>query len=261
MSTVVNALQFGWRSRRAWWFTASARTRERFARTTLGSFWLGLSNLLSVAVLSLVYGTVFRVPDFNSYVVYLGTGMVIWNTIAGSLQSAPILLKGNARNIKNSNKHPIFYSLEEWSFQVQTFLQSFGLVVVVLSLFQHTLIRHLLTAGLLPLLNLLLLIYWLPLLVCLLGARYEDFFQLIPIALQLLFLVSPILYSKDALGKMAWTAEFNPLYRILSALRQALIEGQINLGQGIIVLLVNVCGVYFSLWLLERQRPYLPFWI
>jgi lipopolysaccharide transport system permease protein len=144
---------------------------------------------------------------------------------------------------------------------VQTFLQSFGLVVVVLTFFQHHLIYHLFTTGLLPLLNLLLLIYWLPLLVCLLGARYEDFFQLIPIVLQLLFLVSPILYKKDALGKMAWTAEYNPLYRVLSALRNAVIHGEIHVGQSIIVLIINVFAIYFSLWLLERQRAYLPFWI
>ena len=49
-----------WRMRRAWWFTATARTRARFARTFLGSFWLGLSNLLSIAALALVYGTVFK---------------------------------------------------------------------------------------------------------------------------------------------------------------------------------------------------------
>ena len=61
--------------RRAWWFTATARTRARFARTFFGSFWLGLSNLLSIAALALVYGTVFKVQDFNTYVVYLG---IVW---------------------------------------------------------------------------------------------------------------------------------------------------------------------------------------
>ncbi|MCS5698078.1 hypothetical protein NZK32_03365 [Cyanobium sp. FGCU-52] len=177
MNTAVDSLRFGWKSRRAWWFTASARTRERFARTALGSFWLGLSNLLSISVLAVVYGTVFKVQDFNAYVVYLGTGLVTWNAIAASVQSAPSLFKNNAGNLKNTNTDPIFYTLEEWSFQVQTFLQSFGLVLLILSLFQPTLLPHLFTAGLLPFLNLLLFIYWFPLLVCLLGARYEDFFS------------------------------------------------------------------------------------
>jgi lipopolysaccharide transport system permease protein len=259
MSTTFRALRFGWKSRRAWWFTATARTRERFVRTTLGSFWLGLSNLLSVCVLAFVYGTVFKVEDFNSYVVYLGTGLVIWNAIAAAVQAAPNLFRANAGNLKNTNTHPVFYSLEEWSFQVQTFFQSFGLVLLALMFFQPSLLLHLLTAGLLPLLNLLLFIYWFPLLLCLLGARYEDLFQLVPIVLQLMFLLSPILYQREALGELGWTADLNPLYRVLSNLRHALLHGELKLDQVLVVLLLNLLGVLASVGLLERQRRQLPF--
>jgi lipopolysaccharide transport system permease protein len=259
MNNPAKAIGFGWKSRRAWWFTASARTRERFARTTLGSFWLGVSNLLSIAVLAFVYGSVFKVKDFNSYVVYLGTGLVTWNAIAGAVQSAPGLLRANANNIKNTNLHPIFYSLDEWAFQVQTFSQSFGLVLLALTAFQPTLAIHLFTAGLLPLINLLVFIYWLPLLLCLIGAQHEDLFQLIPILLQLMFLLSPILYQKDALGSVAWTADINPLYRVLSSFRHALIEGELKLLQALAILGMNTLGLAFSLWLLERRRRELPF--
>ena len=259
MKTVANALKIGWKTRRAWWFTATARTRERFARTALGSFWLGLSNLLSIAVLSFVYGTVFKVKDFNSYVVYLGIGLVAWNAIASAMQSAPNLFRTNAANIKNTNIHPIFYSLEEWSFQVQTFLQSFGLVVLALSSFQHNLVLHLLTTGLLPLINLLIFIYWFPLLLCLLGARYEDFFQLVPIVLQLMFLLTPILYRKETLGSLSWTADINPLYRVLSSLRHAMMQGDVKFEQVLPMLIINLLGVYTSAWLLQRQIHKLPF--
>ena len=84
-SSVSFTVKDAWRMRRAWWFTATARTRARFARTFLGSFWLGLSNLLSIAVLALVYGTVFKVQDFNTYVVYLGIGLVVWNGISSAI--------------------------------------------------------------------------------------------------------------------------------------------------------------------------------
>ena len=60
-------IKFAFKTRKAWWYTATSRSRARFARTTLGSFWLGLSNLLSIGTLGLVYGTVFSVDDFNSY--------------------------------------------------------------------------------------------------------------------------------------------------------------------------------------------------
>jgi lipopolysaccharide transport system permease protein len=261
INNTVNAFRYGWRTRRAWWFTASARTRERFARTTLGSFWLGLSNLLSISALATVYGTVFNVQNFSSYVVYLGTGLVIWNTIAGAAQSAPNLLRNNASNLKNTNIHPIFFSLEEWAFQVQTFFQSFGLVLLALSFFKSDLFLNLVRTGMVPLINLLLFIYWVPLVICLLGAKYEDVFQFIPIILQLGFLLSPILYVKDALGKHTWIAAFNPLYRVLSPLRHALIEGSPRVEQSFVLLAINAAGLLFSVWLLERQRSQLPFFV
>lgn len=259
MSSVLKTLRYAWVSRRAWWFTATARTKERFARTALGSFWLGISNLLSIGVLATVYGAVFKVKDFGTYVVFLGTGLVIWNAIASAVQSAPGLFRANAGNIKNTNIHPIFFTLEEWSFQVQTFFQSFGLVLLALMFIQPSLLLHLFTSGLLPLINLLIFLYWLPLLLCLLGARYEDLYQLIPIAMQLMFLLSPILYQKEALGALGWTADLNPLYRVLSNLRHALIQGELKMGQTLIVLFINLIGVLTSLWLLERQRRELPF--
>ncbi len=259
MSTVVSALKYGWKTRRAWWFTATSRTRERFARTALGSFWLGLSNLLSIAALAFVYSAVFKVQDFNAYVVYLGIGLVVWNSIAGAVGTAPTLFRINAANIKNTNIHPIFYSLEEWSFQLQTFLQSFSLVVLALTIFQHNLIPHLFTVGLLPLINVFLFIYWFPLLVCVVGARYEDFFQLVPIILQLMFLLTPIIYKRETLGALGWTADFNPLYRVLSNLRHALIQGEFKAAQVLPFLLFNLLGVFCSVWLLERQRRELPF--
>ena len=259
MKTAIEVLRVGWINRRAWWFTATARTKERFARTALGSFWLGLSNLLSIGSLAFVYGSVFKVKDFSHYVVYLGLGLVIWNTIAGAVQSAPALFKANGGNIRNTNIHPVFYTLEEWAFQTQTFFQSFSLVIIALSFIQPSLIWNLVTSGLIPLLNLLIFIYWFPLLLCLIGAEYEDLFQLIPIVLQLMFLLSPILYQKESLGSVAWTADINPLYRVLSSLRHALINGDPRFEHSLVILFFNLLGVFGSILALERTRKRLPF--
>ncbi len=250
-----------WRSRRVWWFTATARTKARFARTTLGSFWLGLSNLFSIAVLAAVYGTVFKVQNFSVYVVYLGIGLVVWNSISSAVAGAPNLFEHNREHLHNINLHPVFYTLEEWAFQLQTFVQSFLLVVAALSLFQHNLLINLLIWGWLPLLNLFLFLYWFPVLTCLLGARYRDLYQLVPILLQLVFLLSPILYQKKNLGAMAWTANFNPLYRILSPIRHTLMAGELQWGAGLALFAVNICGLWLSIRLLNRDRRNIPFWV
>jgi len=260
-ASVRGTLAEAWAMRRVWWFTATARTRARFVRTFFGSFWLGLSNLFSIAALALVYGTVFKVQDFNTYVVYLGLGLVVWNSISAAIGSAPNLFEHNQVHLHNTSLNPIFYTLEEWAFQLQTFAQSFLLVVLALSWFQHNLLLNLLLYAWLPLLNLFLFLYWLPVIVCLLGARFRDVYQLVPILLQLVFLLSPILYQKKNLGAMAWTADFNPLYRILSPMRHTLMHGEVQWLVGFALLAFNVAGLWAALWLLNRERPRLPFLI
>ena len=257
--TVRRTLFEAWNTRRVWWFTATARTKARFARTLLGSFWLGLSNLLSIAALTLVYGTVFKVQDFNTYVVYLGIGLVVWNTISDAVSSAPNLFEYNHAHLHNTNLNPIFYTLEEWAFQMQTFAQSFSMVILALSIFQKNLIVNLLLYGWLPLINLFFFLYWFPALLCLLGARYRDIYQLVPIVLQLVFLLSPIIYQKDNLGDMIWTANINPLYRVLSLVRNALMTGDVQWLVGFGLLGINLIGILVFVKLLNKERPNLPF--
>ena len=260
-TSVCDTLYMAWRSRRVWWFTATARTKARFARTTLGSFWLGLSNLFSIAVLAAVYGTVFKVQNFSVYVVYLGIGLVVWNSISAAVGGAPNLFEHNRDHLHNINLHPVFYTLEEWAFQLQTFVQSFLLVVVALTIFQQNLLINLLIWGWLPLLNLFLFLYWFPVLTCLLGARFRDLYQLVPILLQLVFLLSPILYEKKNLGAMAWTANMNPFYRILSPIRHTLMAGEMQWAVGFALLAVNAIGLWLSIYLLNRDRRNIPFWV
>jgi lipopolysaccharide transport system permease protein len=58
---------------------------------------------------------------------------------------------------------------------------------------------------------------------------------------------------------MAWTADINPLYRVLSPLRHALIQGDLAVGQSLIILIINLFGIWLSVFMLNRRRQHLPF--
>lgn len=256
---LLDNLKFAWNSRRFWLYTATSRTRARFAKTNLGSFWLGFSNLLSISTLGIVYGTVFSVNDFKEYFVYLGIGLVIWNTISSSISSAPDLFAHNSQNIKNININPLFYTLEEWAFQIQTFFQSFSLVFFILLFIKKSLIFNIILFSWLPFINLLMFLYWFPLIICLVGVRYTDFAQLVPIILQLVFLTSPILYRKENLGGLEWITNYNLIYKILEPLRVSLIQGNVDYKLVFITLLVNIVGILISFFLLQKSTRELPF--
>ena len=256
---LLDNFKFAFKTRKAWWYTASSRSRARFARTTLGSFWLGFSNLLSIGTLGIVYGTVFSVADFKSYFIYLGFGLVIWNTISCSISNAPNLFAHNSSNIKNMNVKPIFYTLEEWSFQLQTFFQSFVLVFFVFLFWNSSLMGNMLTHSWIPLLNLFVFIYWFPVFICLISLRFNDIAQLVPIALQLVFLTSPILYMKESLGSLGWITNFNFIYQILDPVRISIIDGFINYQHSILILTFNCIGLFLTMRLLNFETKKLPF--
>ena len=256
---LLDNLRFAFKTRRAWWYTATSRSRARFARTTLGSFWLGLSNLLSILTLGLVYGTVFSVENFNAYFVYLGVGLVVWNTISASISNSPFLFLHNSSNIKNLNLKPIFYTLEEWSFQIQTFIQSFVLVFLVFLIFNLKLLVNLFLFSWLPFLNFFIFIYWFPVIICLISVRYTDIAQFVPIILQLVFLTSPILYRKESLGALNWITDINFIYQILDPLRNSLINGIVNYQNCIMILIINLIGLFYTIRVLNKEAKNLPF--
>ncbi len=252
-------INFSLKTRRLWWFTATSRTRARFARTSLGSFWLGFSNLLSIATLGIVYGTVFAVTDFRSYIIYLGLGLVVWNSICSSITSAPTLFINNRSNIQNLKLKPIFYVLEEWAFQVQTFFQSFFLVFLVLLFFEKSLLYNLVFSSWIPFINIFIFLFWFPLIIALISLRFSDFAQLVPIVLQLTFLISPILYSKENLGDLNWIANVNFIYLIIDSLRSSLMTSDVNYNLQFFIFSINILGFLLSIIYLHFQTKKIPF--
>lgn len=95
-------------SARAWRSIAWLRTLARFSRTCLGRFWLGLSNLLSVAFLGLVYGTVFNFKDPLNYVIYIGFGITIWGLISQAATAGTTLFTSRREQLVNHALPPLF---------------------------------------------------------------------------------------------------------------------------------------------------------
>ena len=253
------SLMEAWTLRRVWWFTATARTRSRFARTRLGSLWLGLSSLLSMVLLGSVYRSVFAIKDLKGYFLYLGIGLLAWTAISASIEQAPKLFDENARHIRSSGLNPIFYAMEAWAFQLQSLVISAVLVVGVLGLVRPVILLNALLFAWLPILNLLLLLLWLPSLICLLGLRYRDLYQLVPMLLQIVFLLTPILYESKRLGSLHWLVLFNPIYQIINPIRQSILEGHLSVATCLLMLLFNAVGMGLFLLRLKRDRYRLPY--
>ncbi len=248
------------RLRKVWWFSASARTKARFARTKLGSYWLGLSNLLSVGVLVFLYGTIFKVESFRDYAIYLALGMTLWNSLSMAVGTAPTLFESQRDLLNNTNIDLSYYIMQEWAFNIQAFFQSISIVLFFIFFIEPSIILNIFLCPL-PLINFLLVMLWLPSIICILGARFQDLYQLVPIVLQLSFLVTPILYYKKSLGNLQFLSTTNPFYQIISPLRQSLLTGEIMIQRDLIILLLNIIFLILSWYLIKKSRAEINFLI
>tara|TARA_B100001287_G_scaffold204892_1_gene174060 strand:+ start:1749 stop:2531 length:783 start_codon:yes stop_codon:yes gene_type:complete len=260
MNTISRLLKYIIQTRKTYWFTATSKTRARYARTSIGSFWQGISTLFTVMCLGTVYGTVFKVSDFREYFIYLGFGLVIWTPICEAINQAPLIFSSNSNSLKNSRIKPIFFVCQEWAFQVQSFAQAFLMVFLVFLMLSPNLFWNL-GFSILHLLNLFLFIFWVQLLISILGSKYTDLFQLLPVLTNLIFLLSPILYKKGNLGSFSIIADLNPIYQILRLLRNSIIDGALNFELGLIVFLSNLIFIIFSLIVYSKMEKKLIFYL
>tara|TARA_B100001093_G_scaffold312315_1_gene298030 strand:- start:1277 stop:2062 length:786 start_codon:yes stop_codon:yes gene_type:complete len=260
INPIVKLIKYIIKTRRTYWFTATSKTKARYARTSLGSFWLGLSTLLTVICLGSVYGRVFNVTNFREYFIYLGFGLVIWTPICEAINTAPLIFSRNSNSLKNSRIKPIFFVCQEWAFQIQSFVQAFLMVFLVLFLFSPDIIFNL-GVSLIHFANLFLFIFWLQLLISLLGTKFTDLFQLLPVLTNLLFLLSPILYKKVNLDSFTFIADYNPIYQVLRLLRSSIINGSFNLEIGLIALFLNLILILISLMVYVKMEKRLIFYL
>ena len=261
MLKVLNkSLKYIYKTKSVWWYTASAKTRARYVRTIIGSFWLGISNLLFIICLGFFYGIILNVNDFINYFIYLGIGYSVWTIIGGSINSAPEIFSSKSNDLINSNIDSLFYVMEEWCFQIQTFFQSFFMVIIFLGFLDHSVLINSFIYTPIHLINISLFIFWAPLTVCLLAARYTDFYQLVPVATQLIFLISPILYQEKNLGKFSFLSDLNPIYKVLALFRDSIIEGKFFFKGSMIILLINLIMSLISLLILNKYKKRLVFY-
>ena len=72
----------------------SREVKRKYARSYLGIVWSVLNPLLSMAVLSMIFSTIFK-RSIENYPIYLLTGQILWQLFSGATNSAMTALVDN----------------------------------------------------------------------------------------------------------------------------------------------------------------------
>lgn len=230
--------------------------KARYKQSILGYFWIILSPLAQMLVMSFAFSVILRIPtNANSaipYSIFLFVALLPWNLFANSLSSACASLVGSASLITKVYFPRTILVLSTVIAKIVDFFLATSVLVVYMVVYQIQISWHIL--WVIPIF-LIQQLFTLGLSLFLAGSNllYRDIQYLLTLLLTLWLYLTPIIYPADMVPeRYRLIFQLNPMAVIVNAYRQVVLGAAapnfLGLGVALLVsLLVLVLGfTYFK---------------
>jgi ABC-type polysaccharide/polyol phosphate export permease len=198
--------------------------RLRYRNSVLGFLWTILNPLAYLAILSVVFSRIFRFQIPN-YTIFLFSGLVAWTMIQQTVIIATSSIVGNQGLIRRVYVPKLIFPLANVLARYIDHLILTAVLLGAMAVFKAPFTWSLLFLPAAVLLNLVFSL-GLSLLTTTAHIRIRDVEHVISIGFQILFYITPILYTIDVLPpKFRTVLLLNPVYYFVEAFRYPVAYG------------------------------------
>lgn len=194
----------------------------KYRRSYLGILWTLLEPLLTMIVLTIVFGTLLGNDD-PTFPVYILSGRLLYTFFSNSTKAAMKSIRTHSGMIKKVYVPKYIYPLASVLSNYVIFLISLIVLVLVAAVLRVQPSFYLLQAFI-PLLIIILMTFGVGLILCTLSVFFRDLEYLWSVALMLVMYTSAIFYSPDRIidAGYGWLLEINPLYSVIVNFRNSI---------------------------------------
>ena len=232
----------------------------RFRRSWVGGFWLIITPTIFIASVSVVYGALFGV-GLRDYVPTLAIGYVCWSFLTGCVTEGPLALVESEAFIKNLPNTPVStWMLRVIARQIITFASPFA-VALVATAACGKISLSLVPLGIVGTIMLFAFGACAVVILSIIGTRYRDVQPMTGSVMQILLLVTPVMWSAKMLGSRQWVADLNPLSSILAVARDPWLGVLPSAKSYAIAGACLACTTAVAIWLHKKYRFRLAYWV
>lgn len=248
------------KSWRIWLLLAWHEVKLRYRRSTLGPFWITLSMAITIYTMGILYGHLFKM-DLALYYPFLATGILGWNLISLIVNDATMTFVNADQFIKQMKQPYIFFIFQSVTRNFIIFFHNI-LVLVPLILFFHLKINW---NSLFILISLLVL--WInavsySMILALLGTRFRDIPILVASLIQVVFFLTPIMWSPSILPThYHYIIDFNPFAQFMELFRSPLLGSLPSNYALFTTLSFTVLGFFSAFVIFSRYRARIAYWL
>jgi lipopolysaccharide transport system permease protein len=231
---------------------------NNFARSKLGGMWAVISPLSQVAIYALILSNVLavKIPGIESkysYAIYLMSGILAWTLFSEIINRCLNMFTDRSNLIKKVSFPHIALPVIVIGYSLLNYVLLFLAVLVIFILLGHQF--SLALFWLLPITVVLALLgLAIGLVLGILNVFVRDIGQMVPIVMQMWFWFTPIIYPVSIIPeRYMYLMNFNPLYPIVSAYHNILVNGTAPSISGVVIIsMFSVAGLLFGLYLFRK---------
>ncbi len=266
MGMAFNDLVRGWGQYELWLQLGWQDIKQRYRRSTLGPLWITIATGVMALALGLLYSMLFQI-EIREFLPHVTVGFIVWGFISGCVKDGANVFIENEGLIKQL---PSALSVHVYRLvwrQLLFFAHNIVIWVLLVIIFRIPLTWQTLLAV--PAMLLLVLNgVWVTMLFGIIATRFRDVAPLLEALVQLLFYVTPIVWTTQTLkeqggevAQRALLAEINPLYHYLEIVRAPMIDQPVAAYHWGIVGICTLIGLGITLLAMRQMRFRVPYWV
>lgn len=256
----VKDISNGLNSWRIWLQLAWQDIRLRYRRSTLGPFWITISMGITIGLTGLLYGTLFRMR-LDNYFPFFAAGMLTWGFIATSLaEGSNIYFEGE--NFLKQMKLPFSaFVLRVVCRNFIIFLHNIVIFIPIILIF-HIKVNFYTFISLYGLSLLLINIIFVSTLLAIFGTRFRDVGQVVTSLIQVLFFLTPIIWSPSILPENYQFAIYlNPFAQFLEIVRKPLMGETPGTYAIVSTFILTILNATLAFVVFARFRARIAYWL
>ncbi|WP_087117272.1 galactan export ABC transporter permease subunit Wzm/RfbD [Corynebacterium urinipleomorphum] len=266
LGAAASDLARGWGQYELWLQLGWQDIKQRYRRSTLGPLWITIATGVMSLALGLLYSMLFQI-SVREFLPHVTVGFIVWGFISGCIKDGANVFIENEGLIKQL---PSALSVHVYRLvwrQLLFFAHNMVIWLILVMVFRIPLGWDVLLF--IPALALMVINgVWVTMLFGIIATRFRDVAPLLEALVQLLFYVTPIVWTAKTLreqggevAQRARIAELNPLYHYLEVVRAPLIGEPLPLYHWGIVLVCTVVGLFLAMLAMKRWRFRVPYWV
>jgi ABC-2 type transport system permease protein len=252
-----------YRYRELIWALALKELKIRYKRSVLGFLWALLNPMLLMLVLTVVFSTVMpiKIPQ-GHYAIFLLSVLLPYTFFSQSLTYAVESVVGNGDLIKKVSLAKLVFPVSAVVSNMINFLLSLiplALITIALGHPFHWTWIYLPV----PLLALTIFTLGATFFFAVANVYYRDVAHILQILLQILFYLTPIIYSLEQFpAKYRWVFKLNPLIYFMNGFRLSVYYGLLPAAQSILASFVCAfIALIFGFWIFRKHQDEFVFYV